>query len=134
VKKECIIKEIKFKAIRSSGPGGQHVNKVSTKIVLSFELEHSACLTEEEKTWLKKTLTARLTQESVLLISCDESRSQAKNKEIAVSRFVEMIEKGLQKAKKRKPTKPSKAAIKKRKESKAKLSKKKALRKKPEKE
>lgn len=128
---QALIKELEYKAIRSSGPGGQHVNKVSSKIVLSFNLGASTVLKEEEKDLLRKAIATRLTNDEVLMLACDVSRSQAANKEMVTERFLEIIKAGLIKPKKRKPTKPSKAAKKRRIEAKSKLSQKKGLRKKP---
>ncbi len=129
---EKIIKELKFKAVRSSGAGGQHVNKVSSKIELIFDLLNSLEVTVEEKELLLKNLNTRLTKESLLLLSCDESRSQHKNKEIVIKRFLEIITNGLKVPKKRKPSKPTKNSIKKRLEKKKKKAFKKAFRRKPE--
>jgi len=129
---ENLIKELNFKAVRSSGAGGQHVNKVSTKIELYFDLLNAAELTSEEKELLLKNLQPKLTKEGVLLLNCDESRSQHKNKEIVIKRFLEIIYNGLKIPKKRKATKPSKSSIQKRLDKKKKLAYKKALRNKPE--
>ncbi len=126
-----LIKELHFKATRSSGAGGQHVNKVSSKIELFFDLENSAQFSEEEKSLLLKNLATRLTKENILILTCDESRSQHKNKEIAIQRFLAIITQGLIIPKKRKPTKPSKASVRRKAENKKKISVKKALRKKP---
>ncbi len=128
---EKLIKELNFKATRSSGAGGQHVNKVSSKIELFFDVENSAEFSEEEKNQLLKKLATRLTKENVLLLTCDESRSQHKNKELAINRFLEIITLGLKVLKKRKPTKPSKSSIRKKAENKRKQAFKKVLRKKP---
>jgi len=125
---ENLIKELNFKAIRSSGPGGQHANKVSSKIELTFELKKSTELNEEQKYLLLKNLANRLTKENILILFCDESRSQHKNKEIAIKRFLELIKNGLKKPKDRKATKPSKASIKKRLNTKKKTSLKKSSR------
>lgn len=128
---EKLIKELNFKATRSSGAGGQHVNKVSCKIELFFDLENSAEFSEEQKKLLLKNLVTRLTKENILLLTCDESRSQHKNKELVIKRFLEIITQGLIIPKKRKPTKPSKSSIRKKAENKKKTSFKKVLRKKP---
>ena len=126
-----LTKELKFKAIRSGGAGGQHVNKVSSKIELTFDISASKVLSEDQKELLLKKLSSRLTKENVLILFCDESRSQHKNKEIAIERFLEILKKGLTIPKKRKPTKVSKSAIRKRLEKKKKHSFKKTLRRKP---
>ena len=125
---ELMIKELKFKAVRSGGAGGQHVNKVSSKIELTFDLENSESFTEEEKALLIQKLKSKLTKENVLLLQCDESRSQHKNKEIAIDRFLNIISGGLKVQKPRKETKPSKSSIIKRLEKKKKQAFKKVLR------
>ena len=129
---ELIKKELKFKAIRSSGAGGQHVNKVSSKVELFFDLQNSNELSLVEKELLFKNLQSKLTKEGVLLLNCDESRSQHKNKEIVIKRFLALITNGLKVPKKRKSTKPSKSSIQKRLDKKKKLAYKKAFRRKPE--
>ncbi|MBJ2173911.1 aminoacyl-tRNA hydrolase [Aureibaculum sp. A20] len=129
---ENLIKELSFKAIRSGGAGGQHVNKVSSKIELTFDVENSSELTDDQKQLLLNKIANRLTKENVLILFCDESRSQHKNKEIAIKRFLEVIKNGLKKIKPRKATKPSKSAIRKRLKSKKKRSEKKLNRQKPD--
>lgn len=106
-----LLSELSFKAIRSSGAGGQHVNKVSSKIELTFDLKKSLGLSSFEKELLKKKLTSKLTNESVLILQCDALRSQHKNKKIALERFFKIIESGLKVPKKRKKTTPKKSAI-----------------------
>ncbi len=128
---ENILKKIKFKAVRSSGAGGQHVNKVSSKVELVFDLQNTAEFTEEEKDLLFKNLSSKLTKENLVLLTCDESRSQHKNKEIVINKFITIITNGLKIPKKRKPTKPSKSSIKNRLEKKKKQAYKKALRNRP---
>lgn len=128
---ENILKELNFKAIRSSGAGGQHVNKTSSKIELTFDLENSNSLSEDEKTLLKTKLSSKLTNENVLILFCEETRSQHRNKDLAIKRFLALIKENLIRPKRRKKTKPSKGAIKKRLETKQRTSVKKALRKRP---
>lgn len=130
--RDVIHTELQFKAVRSSGAGGQHVNKVSSKVELSFDLVNSNGLSEEEKELLQKNLSTKLTKEGVLQINSSESRSQHRNKELAVQRFFEVLNKGLIVPKKRKATKPSKASVQKRLQNKQSQSQKKNLRKKPE--
>ncbi|MFD1293306.1 alternative ribosome rescue aminoacyl-tRNA hydrolase ArfB [Lutibacter holmesii] len=129
---KTIIQELQFKAIRSSGAGGQHVNKVSSKVVLSFNVENSNGLTFEEKELLQKNLQSKLSKEGLLLLQCDESRSQHTNKELVIERFLKLITNGLKVPKKRKATKPSKSSILKRLDKKKKTAVKKAFRRKPE--
>ncbi len=102
---EALISELSFKAVRSSGSGGQHVNKVSSKIELQFNVLASQILTDDQKELLLRNLKARLTKDYVLILQCGESRSQHKNKTIVVNRFLELIKKGLKVPKKRIKTK-----------------------------
>ena len=131
IKNQTLLKELKFKAVRSSGAGGQHVNKVSSKVELFFDLENSEALSEEQKELLKVNLKTRLTKNSLLVLTCDESRSQHKNKEIVIARFYDFIEKSLIPKKNRKVTKPSKLVKQKRLDAKKRISEKKESRKKP---
>ena len=112
--KEQILSEVTFKAVRSSGAGGQNVNKVSSKVVLSFDLAHSQALTDEEKLLVETKLSSRLTTDAVLILNCDEDRSQFRNKEIVTKRFLELIKNALLVPKERKPTKIPKSVIRKR--------------------
>ena len=120
--KEALLNELTFKAIRSSGAGGQHVNKVSSKIELIFNLEASSVFNEEQKALLQNKLQNRLTKEGVLMLQGDESRRQHKNKELIIKRFLELIAKSLLVPKKRIPTKIPRTVIKKRLKSKRNLS------------
>ncbi|WP_299398473.1 alternative ribosome rescue aminoacyl-tRNA hydrolase ArfB [uncultured Gelidibacter sp.] len=130
--KDILQSELQFKAVRSSGAGGQNVNKVASKVELIFDLENSMGLTDEEKLLLNKTIANRLTKENVLLLQCEESRSQHKNKELVIQRFFELLKDGLIIPKKRVPTKTPKAVVKKRLKLKRKVSDKKSNRKPPE--
>ena len=127
--REQLIKEIIFTAVRSSGAGGQHVNKTSSKIVLRFNVLNSSVLTEDEKELIQKKLANKFNKEGDLIVTCEDTRSQHKNKEIAIDKFLKLIKNGLTVPKKRKKTKPSKQANKKRLEKKAKHALKKANRK-----
>ena len=111
---EVILTELNFKAIRSSGAGGQHVNKVSSKIVLIFDVATSQGLNENEKLLLYTKLKTKISQENLLILTCDEDRSQFKNKKIIIKRFFEMLENALVLPKVRKATKISKGANEKR--------------------
>jgi len=112
--KEVLLSELKFKAVRSSGAGGQNVNKVSSKVVLSFDLVNSLGLTQEEKELLLTKISTKLTQENILILTSEEDRSQLKNKEVAVKKFLKVIENGLKISKERKETKIPKAVKEKR--------------------
>ena len=124
--------ELQFKAVRSSGAGGQNVNKVSSKVVLSFDLKNSQALSEEEKMRLETKLSSRLTSDLVLILNCDEDRTQLKNKAIVTKRFLDIITAGLHIPKIRKATKIPKSAIRKRIKYKKNLSEIKKSRKKPD--
>lgn len=129
--KEALLKEVAFKAVRSSGSGGQHVNKVSSKVELAFNLSVSQVFSETQKERLLLKLQHRLTKTGVLMLQCGESRSQHKNKELVIKRFLVLITNGLIIPKRRIRTKIPKAVIRKRLKSKRKLSDKKTNRKKP---
>ena len=129
---ELLISEVTLKAIRSSGSGGQNVNKVSTKIELQFDVDASNGLDDEEKTLLIENLNTRLTKNNVLILQCDESRSQLKNKQLVKERFLEIIKEALIVQKERVPTKTPKAVKRKRLKHKKQISQKKANRKPPE--
>jgi len=103
--------EISFSASRSSGAGGQNVNKVNTKVTLKFDVKNSQHLSEEEKEIILKKLSTRLTNEGVLILTSQEKRSQLQNKEEVVLKFEKIIAKAFEKKKARKATKPSKGAV-----------------------
>ena len=128
---EKILSELSYKAIRSSGSGGQNVNKVSSKVVLTFDLNASQALTNEEKERISNKLASKLTAENLLILNCDEDRSQLKNKAIVAKRFLELIEKGLKVPKQRKATQVPKAVVEKRLKDKSVTSEIKQNRKKP---
>ena len=132
MEKEKIISELQYKAVRSSGAGGQNVNKVSSKVVLSFDLENSQALSEVEKELLKIKLAPRLTTDLTLILNCDEDRSQFRNKEIVTKRFLEIIKKALIIPKERKATKIPKSVIRKRIKDKKNISEVKKNRRKPD--
>lgn len=129
--KEALLQECDFKAVRSSGPGGQHVNKTSTKVMLHWSLKDSNVFSEEEKEHLFKRLKSKLTSDDQLVLSYDQSRSQHKNKDEVFKNLVRLLENGLLKPKRRKRTKPTLASKKRRLDSKKRNAEKKANRKPP---
>lgn len=130
--KKQIHKELQFKAMRSSGAGGQHVNKVSSKVELSFNIPDSKGLSEKEKQRILLKLQSRLTNDGVFILQCDEARSQHRNKDLVVKRFFDLLKKALIVPKKRKPTKPTKSSKEKRLKSKKITAEKKMSRKRPD--
>ena len=130
--KDRIISELTFKAVRSSGAGGQNVNKVSSKVVLTFDLINSLALSDEEKEVSLKKLKSKVTLEGILILNCDEDRSQLKNKTIVTKRFLEIIEKSLIVPKPRKATKTPKSVVEKRLKDKSSTAEIKQNRKKPD--
>ena len=128
---ETLLKELSFKAVRSSGPGGQHVNKTASKVELIFNIRTSNALSVQEKEQLTTRFGSRITEGGDILMSCGETRSQHRNKAIVIERLIEWIQQGLKKKKSRKKTKPSRSAIEKRLLSKKKTALKKINRKPP---
>ena len=126
-----LLKEISFKATSSSGPGGQHVNKTASKAVISFTITTSEIFTPAEKQRLLEKLKTRISQDGTLTITCSESRSQHRNKALAIARLFSLLEKSLRVAKSRKKSTPSRNAVEKRLVSKKKHALKKANRKPP---
>jgi ribosome-associated protein len=103
--------ELEFITSRSSGPGGQNVNKVNSKVTLRFDITHSKILTDDEKFILATKLHSKITEDGVLLISAQDKRSQLNNKEEAIRKFDFLLKKAFEKPKARKKTKPSKTSI-----------------------
>jgi len=128
---EQILSELTFKAVRSSGPGGQHVNKTASKVEVSFSIATSQGITESEKELLEKRLQSKLTSEGIILLQCGETRSQHRNKKLVIDRLLELLQQNLKVNKVRKKSKPSKSAIEKRIKAKKEQALKKASRKPP---
>jgi ribosome-associated protein len=120
--------ELVFSASRSSGPGGQNVNKVSTKMELRFHVMNSVLLTDEEKSLLTQKLQSRINLAGELILVSQSERTQLKNKQAVVEKFYALLSKALKPRKKRKPTRPSAAAREKRLEKKRMISGKKEQR------
>lgn len=100
-----LIGELTFKFSRSGGAGGQHVNKVSSKVTLQWDVASSAVFSAEEKAVVAEKLSNRINKEGILQLESDVDRSQARNKEIAIDRFLRLIKDALVPAKPRKKTK-----------------------------
>lgn len=110
--------ELHFSASRSSGPGGQHVNKVSSRVELRFDVMASGMLTPDEKVLIYTTLAKRINSSGELILVCQTERSQYENKEKVTERFYRLLAKALTLQKKRTPTRPTRASRVKRLESK----------------
>ncbi len=128
--KDIILKELNYSAVRAGGPGGQHVNKVATKVVLTFDLSNSSGLTDEEKAMLQHTLKNKLSKEGLLILTSYDSRSQYKNKEVVTLKLFKLLQRGLMKPKERRATKPTRSSVLNRLEAKKKKAQIKHLRKK----
>lgn len=120
---------IRYKTSRSSGSGGQNVNKVASKVELLFDFNRSELFSETERNLISDRLSSRIQSDGLLQVISQESRSQLENKEIALQKLVFLLTNALNVDKKRKKTKPSKKSIQKRLDSKRKQALKKINRK-----
>ncbi|MDD3741867.1 MAG: alternative ribosome rescue aminoacyl-tRNA hydrolase ArfB [Bacteroidales bacterium] len=121
--------EIQLLFLRSSGPGGQNVNKVNSKVELRFDVENSTVLDDNQKSIIVRKLKSRISDLGILVLTCQTSRSQLKNKESVIKKFYKMINRALIPPKKRIKTKPSPASKEKRLKEKREISEKKLRRK-----
>jgi ribosome-associated protein len=106
--------EFQFFTSRSSGPGGQNVNKVNSKVELRFDIPNSSLLTDEQKEILITKLVTKITTEGLISITSQRDRSQLANKEDAIQKLYLLFTKALTPVKPRKNTKPTKSSIEKR--------------------
>ncbi|WP_461643370.1 alternative ribosome rescue aminoacyl-tRNA hydrolase ArfB [Labilibaculum euxinus] len=127
-----LTKEMEFITSRSSGPGGQNVNKVNSKVELRFSVFESEILTKKEKEIIFLKLYHHINNLGILSVTAQTERSQVQNKEIAIQKFYQWIEIALTPVKTRKKTRPTRASKEKRLEEKQALAQKKESRKKPE--
>ena len=106
--------EFIFQASRSSGPGGQNVNKVNSKIELRFNIQNSSVLTDNQKEILLSKLAAKISLDGFLIVVSQRDRSQLVNKEDAIRKTYELIAKALRPVKRRKSTRPTRSSVEKR--------------------
>jgi ribosome-associated protein len=114
ISKEDLLREITFKTSRSGGKGGQHVNKVSSKVELYLNINSSSLFTEQQKQRISDKLSNRINAEGFLQIVTEEDRSQLRNKERSLEKLLLLLKAALHQVKLRKPTKPGKGVIEKR--------------------
>jgi ribosome-associated protein len=112
------LSELTFRATRSGGPGGQHVNTSSTRVELVWDVSNSPSLTPEQRDRIQEKLAGRMSGEGVLSLASSATRSQYRNREDAIRRFARLVEAALERPQPRRPTRPTRAAKEQRLESK----------------
>jgi ribosome-associated protein len=120
--------ELVTRVSRSSGAGGQHVNKTSSRVEISWNIRESRALTPEERERLLQRLASRLSVDGSVRVVASETRSQLRNRELAETRLTELVRRALVIPKKRKPTRPTRGSREARLEAKKRHSRKKTLR------
>jgi ribosome-associated protein len=124
--------ELDWEFARSSGPGGQNVNKVETKVTLRFDIEASRSLSHDQKARIRDRLATRITRDGFLRVTSQRHRTREANRHAAIARFIELVDDALTERAPRKRTKVSRAAKRRRLENKKKRSQKKAMRRSPD--
>jgi len=112
--RECLIREVEYRTSRSSGPGGQHVNKTESRVELLWSPQKSDCLSEAQKLMIAGRLGNRITDEGVLILVSEKYRSQHRNRADVIERFLDLIQTSLVPVKKRRPTRPTRSSVEKR--------------------
>lgn len=126
-----IEKEVSWETSRSGGPGGQHANKVETRVVLVWLYNNSTLLSKKQKAQITDRLSTYITKEGSLKVSCEADRSQSRNKTLAIAKLQKLLRHAFHKPKKRKLTRPSAASVRERRKHKEHRSRIKSLRSKP---
>ncbi len=116
--RECLIRELEFRTSRSSGPGGQHVNKTESRVELLWSPQESACLSEAHKMMVLSRLKNRISNEGILQMHSEKYRSQHRNRTEVTERFLELVIASLVPVKKRRATRPTRSSVEKRIQSK----------------
>lgn len=124
--------DLSFETARSSGPGGQHVNKTETKVTLLFDLDGSVALSKEQKAAVRERLATRISKDGVLRVTSQRHRSQKANRDATVERFADLLREALTPRRQRKPTRTPQRAKQERLESKKRQAEKKDLRRPPD--
>ena len=109
--RDCLIREVKFRTSRSSGPGGQHVNKTETRVELIWSPAESLCLNETQKAAFMNRLGHRVTEDGLLVLASEKYRSQHRNKAEVTERFLDLVLNSLVPVKKRRPTRPTRSSV-----------------------
>ena len=109
--RDCLIREVSFRTSRSSGPGGQHVNKTESRVELIWSLQETNCLNDQQKLLVSGRIGHRLTEDGVLILASEKYRSQHRNREDVSNRFLELMRASLTPIKKRRPTKPTRSSV-----------------------
>ena len=112
--RNCLIGEVEFRTSRSSGPGGQHVNKTESRVELLWHPKETGCLNEAQKILVTSRLRNRITEEGVLIMVSEKYRSQYRNRADVTERFVELVMESIVPVKKRKPSRPTRTSVEKR--------------------
>lgn len=112
--RDCLIREVEYRTSRSSGPGGQHVNKTESRVELLWNPGKSVCLDDREKSRIRLRLGSRLTDDGKLILVSEKYRSQYRNKEEVTERFLRLVSGSLVPVKKRYPTRPTRSSQEKR--------------------
>ncbi|HUF31407.1 MAG TPA: alternative ribosome rescue aminoacyl-tRNA hydrolase ArfB [Gemmatimonadaceae bacterium] len=120
--------ELTVRASRASGAGGQHVNKTSSRVEVVWNVAASRALSPEDRSWLLRKLASRLSADGSLRVVASNTRSQLRNREIAMERMADVVRTALMRPKKRRATKPSRSALRARVDAKKRRSLKKKLR------